>query len=72
VLGREPKSFVRQEEASLVNEPHDAHLSLMDLIHQAKRIDQELAQYGITELGNDTAALAECIQTVRPLEHAFR
>lgn len=71
VLGRERKSLYGQEETSLVNEPDDAHMALIHLIHQPKRIDQEFAQRGIADFRNDAAALAERVQTVRSLEDAL-
>lgn len=71
VLGRERKLFLTQEQASLMNEPYDAHLALIQLIHQAKWIDQEFAERGIADFRNDAAAFAERVQTVRPLKDAL-
>jgi hypothetical protein len=71
VLGRERQSLVGQEQPSLVNEPHDAHLAFVNLVHQPKGIDQEFAQRGIAGFWNDAAAFAEGVQTIRPLEDAL-
>ena len=71
VLGREHKSLLAQEQASLMNEPYDTHLALIQLIHQAKRIDQEFAERRIADFRNDAAAFAERGQAVRPLKNAL-
>jgi hypothetical protein len=54
-----------------MNEPYDAYLALIHLIHQPKWIDQEFAQRGIANLRNYAAAFTEGLQTVRPLEDAL-
>ena len=54
-----------------MNERYDAHLALIHLIHQAKRIDQEFAERGIADFRNDAPAFAERVQAVRPLKDAL-
>jgi len=54
-----------------MNEPYDAHLALIQLIHQAKRVDQEFAERGIADFRNDAAAFAERVQAVRAFKDSL-